>query len=83
MSNRSGQVAMEHNVENKNSNDMEKEIRRILYENQGYGDADTAVKELLVLFSVSKSVFCEDCKHTIDVKLKRNSCKCVQCGGKI
>jgi len=31
----------------------------------------------------SKSFFCEDCKHTIDVKLKRNPCKCVECGGKL
>lgn len=34
---------------------MEKEIRKILYENFGYGDADKATKELLNLFSVSNS----------------------------
>jgi PII-like signaling protein len=35
---------------------MEKEIRKILYENLGYGNADKAVKELLILFNVSKSL---------------------------
>ena len=33
---------------------MEKEIRKILYENLGYGNADKAVNELLVLFGVSQ-----------------------------
>ena len=39
--------------------------------------------EKLPIHGVSKSVFCEDCKHTIDVRLKRNPCKCVECGGKL
>ena len=39
--------------------------------------------EQLALFSAANSVFCENCKHTIDVRLKRNPCKCVECGGVI
>jgi hypothetical protein len=34
---------------------MNKEIRKILYDNFGYGNADKAVKELLDLFSVNGS----------------------------
>ena len=39
--------------------------------------------EKLPIHNVSKSVFCEDCKHTIDVRLKRKPCSCVECGGKL
>ena len=51
--------------------------------------ADEQVKKALeevedsLMSDDSKSFFCEDCKHTIDVKLKRNPCKCVECGGKL
>ena len=44
---------------------MSKEIRKILYDNFGYGNADKAVKELLDLFAVmqrSEQLPCERCK---------------------
>lgn len=44
---------------------------------------DEYLTEQLILHGVSNSVFCEDCKHTIEVRLKRNPCKCVECGGKL
>ena len=45
---------------------MEKEIRRILYENFGYCDADKATKELLNLFSVSGSFTADDVERAYD-----------------
>ena len=53
---------------------MEKEIRKILYENLGYVDADKATKELLDLFSVSGSAFTKnDLKNAFEAGAdKRN-----------
>jgi len=42
-----------------NTKTMEKEIRKILFENLGYGDANKAVNELLALFGVTDKIIAE------------------------
>ena len=62
---------------------MEKEIRKILYENLGYGNADKAVNELLVLFGVSqqRELYCFECEIEMPTKVDNKSVlRCGNCG---
>jgi hypothetical protein len=59
---------------------MKKEIRKILYENFGYGDADKATKELLNLFNVSfNDEGVEVCEHEYKHD-HTNWYECTKCG---
>jgi hypothetical protein len=58
-----------------------KEVKKLIII---WGDyvKDKYLAEQLILHGVSNSVFCEDCKHTHYVRLKRNPNRCLDCGGK-